>query len=104
MWKALAIDIGHSQSLMCAIVVRRLRYHHKWTPSLIEACADKAIAIIDKKTGNEEMLASLAKDAATMHSTGSSDKCIQTMADAAFAIIAVQVADDLHKSKVAELN
>lgn len=104
MWKALAIDIGKSQSLMAAVVVRRLRDNYKWKHSEIESVADKAIASIERRVEDETMLAGLAKDAAVMHSGGASNENIQTMADAAFAIIAVQVADDLHRSRVAEFN
>jgi len=104
MWKALAINIGESQSLMAAVVVRRLRDQHKWTPREIETVADKAITLIERKAEEESMLASLAKDAAIMHSGGASTENIQTMANAAFAIIGVQVADDLHRSRIAESN
>ncbi len=101
--KALLIDLSVSQDLMCAIVVRRLR-ELRWTPKEIESASEKAIDRIARVISDEDALAGLAKDAATMHATGAEGKNIQQMANALFAVRAVTVADDMHKSRVAEFN
>jgi hypothetical protein len=101
--KALSIDLNVSQDLMCAIVVRRLR-ELRWTPKEIESSAEKAIVRIERVIKNEDVLSELAKDAALMHAGGAGDKMVQQMANALFAVRAVTVADDMHKSRVAEFN
>lgn len=102
--KMLSVDLNEAYDLMAAVVVRHLGDDFKWTPSQIEAIADKALDAIMKKMENEDILQVVAKNAAMMHAGGASDKSIKTMANASFAIIAVKIAEGLHRSRVAELN
>lgn len=101
MFKTLAINLGDMQSLVCASVVRRLR-RKKWSPDAIREITEKAISIIEKRI--EDSLESIAEDAATMAGNGADKDNVQTMVKAAFAVIGVEVADDLHASKNAEWN
>lgn len=103
MFKTVAINLSDMQSLVCAVIVRRLR-DMKWTPDDIERVADKAIDIINKAVNDEDSLADVAKDAANMTAGGTSDENVQTMVRAAFAIIGVKIADNLHRSRNAEWN
>jgi hypothetical protein len=101
--KALSINLNETADLMCAIVVRRLR-ELRWSASDVSGIANKAIDIIDIKTKDENILSSLAHDAAVMHANGASKAMVQQMANALYAVIAVKIADDLNRSRVAECN
>jgi hypothetical protein len=101
--KALSINLNESQDLMCAIIVRRLR-DLRWPADEVSRIADKAIDIIDEKVKDESVLSRLAHDAAMMHASGASKGMVQQMANALYAVIAVKIADDLNRSRVAECN
>lgn len=101
--KSLAINLNQAQDLMCAVIVRRLR-DLKWSPGDVSRVSEKAIDIIDKKVSDESTLSRLAEEAAVMHANGSSKEMVQQMANALYAVIAVKIADDLHRARVAESN
>lgn len=103
MWKALSINLTKVQGIMCAVIVRRLR-NHKWKPSDIEKISRKAIRRCEEALKDEDRLQAVATDAAMMHANGTEDATIQEMAEAAFVIHAVEIADDFNRSKVAEWN
>lgn len=103
MFKTVAINLSDMESLVCAVIVRRLR-DKRWTPEQISQIADKAIDVIRRAVTNDDSLTEVAKDAANMSAGGASDENVQTMVKAAFAIIGVRIADDLHASRNAEWN
>lgn len=103
MWKALSINLTEVQGLMCAIIVRRLR-GYKWTPKQIESIAYKAMGKCEAALKDEDRMQEVAQDAAMMHAKGTEDASIQQMAEAAYAVCAIGIADDLNRSRVAEWN
>ncbi len=102
-WSAFALDLEEAHDIMCAIVVRALR-DAKWPVEEVQNMTSQLVSTISEKVGDENFLFAVAKDAAIMKSHGASDKQTEVMANAAFAILAVRIADSVIAKRVAQMN
>jgi hypothetical protein len=99
----LSINLNEPKSLMCAVIARRLR-SLKWDGDDIERIGPKALEKVVDKIDDNGILEELAADASSMKLMGVPNGEIQIMVNAAFAMIAVEIADAIHSSMVAERN
>jgi len=102
-WSAFALDLEDAHDIMCAIIVRSLR-DAKWPVEEVQNMTGELVSMIADRLNNEDFLTCVAQDAAVMKSHGASDKQTTVMANAAFATLAVRLADSVIAKRVAQMN
>lgn len=102
-WGAFAIDLEDAHDIMCAIIVRSLR-DAKWPVEEVQNMTSQLVSTITDRLSDESFLFAVAQDAATMKAHGASDSQTTVMANAAFAILAVRIADSVIAKRVAQMN
>lgn len=99
--RVLAIDIEECRDLMMACMMSRLQTLG-WEEHEARRVADKAIdRLVDAVPKRLERMARICGNAAA---NGASEKVLHMLAHAEFALGGVEIADDLHKSKIASMN
>lgn len=100
--KEFNVNVTRGEGLLMATMLKRLRDTKKWTAQEAEAAAMKMVRYIKRII--PEVCTEIAQDCSMAYRSGASDEVLVAIADSSFALAGVRIADDLHKSKMAELN
>lgn len=98
---SIGIDIEQCVSLQHMCVARRLR-SLGWTFEEAAAATSDVVDLCKKKL--EDMISEAAGDIARLHAGGASDEDKATLIQSVFAAYGIDVADTLHRRRIAARN